>query len=373
MNMKSVILLLCALAMLCEPARAAAKPTAFDLVGKWEGAVEFGKFTFKLVLRVSKTSEGRLAVVLDIPDQGQKGLPVNALLFNNPDVRIEIDQFGSAYKGALSADLMQIDGAFEEGPGGRPMPVVFKRSTQPDAPEPEKVFTFAKGEPMDIRGYWKGNLEAGPGMNLAVILNIGRIPDGSFRATLDLPEQGAKDIPASSVTMTNQMARLEWKAFQGSLLAKMSEDAKTLDGNWLQGGRTNPVTFKRLDGPVAALPKELSFERDKSVSEDPRGYWKGVLEVGGGQLHLVLKIGKTPDGTYAATMASIEQGGREIPASSASFTAPKLKMEWKGIRGKFEGKINKEGTEVDGKWEQIGDPLPLKLERTATFEGDKKP
>ncbi len=351
---------------------AATKPSPFDLVGRWEGSVDFGKFKFRLFLKVAKTTAGRLAVSMDIPDQGQKDLPINALLFNDPDVRIEIDQIGTAYNGKLNANQNEINGEFEEGPGGRPIPVVFKRSTEPDAPEPEKVFTFAKEEPMDIRGYWKATMEAFPGMTVSVALNIGKIPDGTFRATLDLLDQGAKDIPAASVSVTNKAATLKWQGFQATLDANLSDDGKTLEGNWQQGGRTNKVTFARLDEPATLLPRNLSFEPEKNQPEDIRGTWKGLLEIPNQNLRLEIKIGKAPDGSYAGTLASLDQAGRELPMSTASYTPPKIRLEWRGIRGKFEGTLNKEGTIMEGTWEQFGNPMPLKLERVAASEKEKQ-
>jgi hypothetical protein len=365
-------LLLLALVVLALSAPAATKPSPFDLAGKWEGPVEFGKFKFKLILKIAKSPAGRLAVSMDVPDQGQKDMAINALLFNNPDVRIEIDQFGTAYNGKINADLSEISGEFEEGPGGRPIQVVFKRSNEKDAPEPEKVFTFAKGEPPDIRGYWKAVLEAFPGMTVAVALNIGKIPDGAFRATLDLLDQGAKDIPAASVTVTNKTAKLQWQAFQTIFDATLSDDGKSLAGNWQQGGRTNNVTFARLDEPATLLPKNISFEPEKDKPEDIRGFWKGVLDIPNRRLRLEIKIGRGPDGSFAGTLASPDQGGRELPLSSSSYTPPKIHLEWRGIRGKFDGTVNKEGTLMEGTWDQFGNPMPLKLERTTSFEKEKQ-
>ena len=369
--MKALLLILVFLSSFIGATRGATAPTALDLAGKWDGEVAFGKFNFKLILRVARTPEGKLAVTMDNPDQGQKGMPISALLFNNPDVRLEIDQFGTAYSGKLSADLNQIVGEFEEGPGGRPIPVTFKRNTTPDAPEPEKTFTFTKDEKTDIRGYWKGEIEAGPGMKVTAALNVGRIPDGTFRASLDLLDQGAKDIPATSVGTTNQSAIFEWKGFRAVFDSKLSEDGKTLSGGWVQGGKTNPVSFARLDEPASLLPKEVSFEPDKSKTDDIRGYWKGTLEIPGGKLRLVLKVGRAPDGSYTGTLASLDQGGQELPMSSASYTSPKANFEWKGIRGKYDGKMNEAGTEMEGTWEQFGNPTPLKLERTTAEEAKK--
>jgi hypothetical protein len=370
--MKALIVLLLAIVTLPTTVRSASPPTALDLVGKWDGTVEFGKFKFKLVLNVAKKPDGRLNVTIDNPDQGQKGMPINALLFNNPDVRLEIDQFGTSYLGKLSSDLNQIDGAFEEGPGGRPIAVVFKRSHEPDLPEPVKTFTFAKGEPMDIRGYWKGSLEPMPGMKITVALNIGRIPDGTFRAAMDIFDQGAKDIPAVSATFTNGNARLEWSAFQTVYDAKLSEDGKNLAGAWKGGGRSNQVSFVRLESPATMLPKDISFTPEKSKADDVRGYWLGTLEVPGRKLRLAFKVGKVPDGSYAGTLASLDQGGQEIPMTTAAVTAEKVVFEWKGMRAKFEAKINSDGTLLDGTWEQFGNPLPLKMERTPAPETGKK-
>jgi hypothetical protein len=368
--MKAFLLLL--FALLALPASAATQRSSFDLVGKWEGRIEFNKFKFNLLLRVAKTSAERLAVTMDVPDQGQRDVPINALLFSDPDVRIEIDQFGTAYNGKLSEDKNEISGEFEEGPGGRPIHVVFKRSTAPDAPEPEKVFTFAKGEPPDIRGYWKATLEAFPGMTVAMALNIGKIPDGSFLATLDLLDQGAKDIPASSVAVTNKTARLQWQAFQATINAVLSEDGKTLDGSWQQGGRSNKVILARLEERATALPKNLSFVPEKNQPEDIRGLWKGILELPNQRLRLEVEIGRTPDGSYGGTLSSLDQGGSKLPMSTASFTAPKIHLEWRGIRGKFEGTLNKEGSVMEGTWEQGGNPLPLKLERATASDKEKQ-
>jgi hypothetical protein len=360
--MKTCILLLAAI--LAVGARAADKMTSRDLVGKWEGGVNFGKTKLTLILRVTTNDAGGIKATLDLPDQGQTGLPINALLFNAPDMRLEVDAFNTAYNGEVNENLTEITGAFEEGPGGRPEPVTFKRSTEADAPEPVKSYTFAAGEAPDIRGYWRGEVEAGPMGKLLAGLNIGRLPDGAFKATLDLPEQGAKDIPASTVSYTNGEAVLEWKIFQSTLRAKLSEDGKKLAGHWIQGGRTNPLTYTRLDARFQLLATDLVYTADAGRSDDVRGTWKGTLETPGGKLRLVFRVGRSPDGSFGGTLASPDQGGREIPASNAEYSGSNLKMEFPGIRGKYDGKLSNDGKILEGKWEQFGAPLPLKLERS---------
>jgi hypothetical protein len=361
MNLKLAIV---ALAFCLSVPAAHARPTALDLLGKWQGTVEFGKFKFTLILRIATNSTGRVEVAIDLPEQGQRDMKAGALLFNSPEVRLEVDQFGTAYNGKVNSSFTEIDGEFEEGPGGRPERLVFKKSTEPDKPEPPRNYTFAEGETRDIRGYWKGELEARPGMKMVAALKIGRLPDGTYKADLDLPEQGAKNIPATSVEAKEKKATLKWQGFQGTLEARLSDDGNTLSGPWLQMGNSNNVSFSRLDGPFQLVPSNLSFTPDEGKAEDVRGYWKGTLEVPGAKLRLVFKVGRAPDGTYSGTLASIDQGGQELPMTSVTFTAPTLKMEFKGIRGKYEGTVSKDGKSIDGKWEQMGNPMTLKLERT---------
>jgi hypothetical protein len=327
--------------------------------------VDLGRFKFKLIVRIAKTPENRLAVTIDIPEQGQKGLPVNALLFNDPDFRLEIDQFGTTYTGKLDANSNEIHGGFDEGPGGRPMPLTFKRSHEPDAPEPVKTFTFAVGEPLDIRGYWKGEIEIGPGLASRVALNIGKLTNGTFAATLDLLEQGATGIPANSLTGSKDSAKIEWQNFQATFDARLSEDGKHLNGKWLQGGRTKDLNFERSEGPVTLIPATASFESEPGKYNDPRGLWKGTLTTpDGSKLRLDLRVGRIPDGSLVATLASIDQGGHELPASKAGISDNKVEFEWKGIRGKYQGTLSPNGKWMEGKWEQFGNPMPLKFEKS---------
>ena len=106
MKLKSAVLAL-ALCLFVPPARA--KSSALDLLGKWEGSVEFGKFKFTLVLRVSTNSAGRVEATVELPEQGQTA-PADALLFNSPEMRLEIDRFGTAYNGKVNSTFTEIDG-----------------------------------------------------------------------------------------------------------------------------------------------------------------------------------------------------------------------------------------------------------------------
>lgn len=369
--MKAVILLI--VSLLCFPVLrplSAATPTTANLLGKWEGTTEFGKMKFRMVLRIVETNN-RITATMDLPDQGRRGIPIAAVLFNAPDVRIEIDPFQTAYNGKLSEDLPTIVGELEEGPGGRPAPMVFNRSTASDAPEPEKVFTFKPGETRDIRGHWKSSIEAMPGMTLTFGLNVARVENGSFQATLDVLEQGASDIPASAVTASGREVEMKWDGLQITFKGELSDDANRMAGEWKQRTKPTTVTFTRIDAPATLTPKNVSYTADPNDPDDVRGEWTGHLKVPGQKLRLILKLGKSPEGAFAGSLASPDQGPGELPMGNASFKPPKITMEWPGIRGTFEGILTNNGTTLEGTWEQFGNKMPLTLNR-ASANNDSK-
>lgn len=343
----------------------AAEAPAFDLVGNWGSTIDLGKFKLRLVVKVTRSPEGKLSGKIDIPDQGARDIPVSAMLSNFPDVRWEIDPFdNTAFNGKISTDGKEIAGEFAEGPGGRPLPVTFKRVTV--VPETERVYTFQPGEPRDVRGYWLGFVEGERGATNRVGLKIGRAPDGSFGVLMDMLDRGATDVSASTTTATNTGLRCEWQLFQVKLETSLQRDGNELTGTWEERGKTAPVTFARRAKPAQMLPDDLSFTPDPNSRDDLRGEWRGLLQIpDGNKLRLVLKIGKTPDGIFAGTLASPDQGGGEMPMTSGGMTNRVFRLEWKNIQGVFKGTLTNEGAVLDGTWEQMGPGLKLQMERAS--------
>src|SRR5439155_14018016 len=84
------------------------------------------------------------------------------------------------------------------------------------------------------------------------------------------------------------------------------------------------------------------------------GTWWGTLNVGTVKLRLAFKIKKKADTSFTATLDDIDQGAKDIPVDTVTWKDPDLKMELKKIGGVFEGKANKDYSQIDGKWMQSG-------------------
>jgi dienelactone hydrolase len=92
------------------------------------------------------------------------------------------------------------------------------------------------------------------------------------------------------------------------------------------------------------------------------GSWQGTLEAGGTKLHLVLTVTKSDAGAYAAKLDSLDQGAT-IPIDTITVNLDAVRLESKSIGIVIEGVLNKERTELTGKFNQGGQALPLTFKR----------
>src|SRR5688572_24990213 len=92
------------------------------------------------------------------------------------------------------------------------------------------------------------------------------------------------------------------------------------------------------------------------------GSWQGTLEAGGTKLRLVLTVTKSDAGAYAGKLDSLDQGAT-IPIDTITVNNDAVRLEIKSVAAVFEGVLNKERTELTGKFTQGGEPLPLTFKR----------
>src|SRR5262249_34274780 len=111
----------------------------------------------------------------------------------------------------------------------------------------------------------------------------------------------------------------------------------------------------------------------KASGKDVEGFWLGTLKVAGTELRLVATIAKKMDGSYTGTMDSPDQGAKGLPIDTVLFKDGELRLEMKGIKGSFVGKLSADGAEVAGKWTQAGETLPLTFKRVAKPPEARRP
>ena len=116
--------------------------------GLWQGTLDVGSAKLRLLLKVSRGSEGALGAKLDSLDQGAVDIPVSSVSFEQGALKFAIRGIGASFEGALSKDGVEVAGQFTQGPAT--LPLVLKRTEKPAATnrpqEPKKPYPYDEEE-----------------------------------------------------------------------------------------------------------------------------------------------------------------------------------------------------------------------------------
>lgn len=117
------------------------------------------------------------------------------------------------------------------------------------------ISTYAYGQ--DFSGSWKGKLDVGT-MEMRINIHITASESQQYSGTFDSPDQGAYDLPFTSVTVVDDELTCTNESMGIVLTATFIED-DDLEARWMQGGMAFPISFKRAEGAI---------EREKKA-QDP--------------------------------------------------------------------------------------------------------
>jgi RNA polymerase sigma factor (sigma-70 family) len=334
-----------------------------DIQGAWAGTFEFREMKMPLMYKITKVNGSYHAVEVDIY-QGVKESPVSKIIYNYPSIRIEQQAIGFTYDATLNPKTMEMSGTWKQGGGSGSF--TMKLNALPDAfPEPMAESDYAPRRDSDLQGYWRGTLKAG-NTPLRVAVKVAEKSDGTFRVTGDSPDQGSKDVEATSVTYHRPTVRVEFGGISSVFEGSVDDGDRVITGALTQAGKAMPMTLERAK-PETAAASDPAIEAQKDYSytspNDLPGHWLGTLDVkqAGLKLRLAVNIARLPDGKFSASMISLDQGGSEIPANNIQFVPPNVHVEWSAIGGSFNGKL--ENGKITGAWRQNGGAVPLILER----------
>lgn len=96
----------------------------------------------------------------------------------------------------------------------------------------------------NFAGSWLGNLEVGA-LNLRLVFNLTLHDNDSLSATLDSPDQGAKNIPLGKVILTADSLRIEAPLLGARYDGRIVSDTE-INGLWQQSGQKFTANLKKL-------------------------------------------------------------------------------------------------------------------------------
>jgi len=150
-------------------------------------------------------------------------------------------------------------------------------------------------------GDWVGTLTVGQ-TDLRVVFRLQTDAEGGLVGTMDSPDQGATDIPIGRILVDADTLRLEVPSIAGAYAGVIGDSARTMKGQWVQGGRRLPLALERTrEAPTVRRPQEprvpypyesetVTFRNDEAdvtlrgtltYPADARGPVPGVVLVAG--------------------------------------------------------------------------------------------
>src|SRR5262249_26258376 len=145
---------------------------------------------------------------------------------------------GAAYRGTLDQSASAITGEWVQR--GKTVSLDFKRY------DPSKVARAAV--PKDLEGIWLGALKLNGGIELRLGLKVEqRKTDGTLKAVLVSPDQGADNIAVSSIDVQDGVLTFESKGLGVKYTGKKNKDGTAFDGQFVQQGVKLPLSLKRTN------------------------------------------------------------------------------------------------------------------------------
>ena len=106
------------------------------------------------------------------------------------------------------------------------------------------LFVFAAMQMQaQIEGYWEGQIDLGV-QKLEMAFDIKAVENG-YSATLDVPAQGAFDIPVDEITFQEGQLQLKMNAMDASYSGVLKDSA--IEGNFTQRGMTFPLNLAKAE------------------------------------------------------------------------------------------------------------------------------
>lgn len=211
-----------------------------DLQGYWKGTLAWMPVDLKIAEQPDQTFRGEF----DSVQEGLRNIPVS-IIYVRPRIKVLLNGFGSRFEGKVEANDTRIAGIWSVS-ATRTFPVVFQRADPAsDAAQPSaRNYDFIADD--ELQGHWRGELSTrrdGKRVKLHLILHIAKMPDKTFVAFLDSPDEFTSGIEASMVRYSAPKLQLRWRGI-GSTFDGKFQNGK-ISGTWHDNSGLHSLTLER--------------------------------------------------------------------------------------------------------------------------------
>jgi hypothetical protein len=208
-------------------------------------------------------------------------------------------------------------------------------------------------------GHWEGRCTV-DGRELTLTLDLTNDAKSLWVASMGVPSENATGLVVTDIAVDG--ASVKFVAVE-LMMAKFDltlTPGPTLKGTFTNPGATVPIEFKRTGDAHVEL-----MVPSPEVSKNLEGDWEGTLAMGGGKgFEVLVRFKNQPDRTVEATFQNLSLGQGAVPMNDVRQSGQKVEFGLKVGHSSFQGKLNEEGTVLDGKMTHEGAPAtPLTLRK----------
>ncbi len=213
-----------------------------DVAGHWQGHLTSGVVSLRIVFNIAKSPEGQLTATMDSPDQGAKGLQIEAASREGNHLKLEAHRIGGVYEGTISDDGTKIEGEWRQS--GQVLPLNLARlEKEPDYRRPQEP---DKPYPYDEQDVVIDNAPAGVKLAGTLTLPKSTTP---VPAVVLLTGSGAQDRNESIVGHKPFLVLADYLTRRG--IAVLRLDDRGVGGS--TGNSSNSTTADLADDAQAAV------------------------------------------------------------------------------------------------------------------------
>jgi pimeloyl-ACP methyl ester carboxylesterase len=103
------------------------------------------------------------------------------------------------------------------------------------------------------------------------------------------------------------------------------------------------------------------------------GIWQGDIKAGKTKVRFVVQISRKGEDAYRGTLSCLEHNIKDLPLEKITLKVGAVHFEQKQFKAVFEGKLNKDGSEIAGRWKQGGVSVALTFKRVAKAPTLRRP
>ncbi len=168
--------------------------------------------------------------------------------------------------------------ALVQAPAQAPAPTPAPGPAQPVAPEPTASGAASAGASASLEGRWEGPV-AVAGQSMVMVVKFSG-SGSEMKGQLDVPAQGAKDLPLKNITY--QAPKVHFEAFEGAGLATFDAELTsdgTLSGSFGQAGYEGTFTFKRAAAAAPPTAAPVPYKEEEVTFQNGDAKLAGTLTI----------------------------------------------------------------------------------------------